>query len=252
MQIVWFKRDLRINDHVCLSQASSTGPVIPLYIIEPKLWMSPDLSHRHYEFLKECLAELNDHLTQLGQPLILKFGEAEDVLKQIIENHPIKAVWAHQETWNGWTYQRDITIRRFLKQKKIPFHEPPHNGVIRCLDNRNGWAARWYQSMKKPTLSPPKSLTPINITSDPLPRPSQLGLDNDGCKLRQHGGRSKAIELMESFLKVRGKNYTKEMSSPVTAFESCSRLSPHFAFGTLSIREAFHRAQAHQKIIKEL
>ena len=29
------------------------------------------------------------------------------------------------------------------------------------------------------------------------------------------------------------------MSSPVTAFESCSRLSPHLAFGTISIREAF-------------
>ena len=39
------------------------------------------------------------------------------------------------------------------------------------------------------------------------------------------------------------------MSSPVTAFDSCSRLSPHFAFGTVSVREAF---SATEKRIHEL
>ena len=34
------------------------------------------------------------------------------------------------------------------------------------------------------------------------------------------------------------------MSSPVTAFEACSRLSSHLAFGTLSVREAFQAAES--------
>ena len=33
--IVWFKRDLRIHDHVPLAEAARTGPVLPLYIVEP-------------------------------------------------------------------------------------------------------------------------------------------------------------------------------------------------------------------------
>ncbi|MEL0271155.1 MAG: deoxyribodipyrimidine photo-lyase, partial [Gammaproteobacteria bacterium] len=44
MQIVWFKRDLRISDHAPLFEASYQGKLIPLYILEPELWKCPDLS----------------------------------------------------------------------------------------------------------------------------------------------------------------------------------------------------------------
>jgi deoxyribodipyrimidine photo-lyase len=37
------------------------------------------------------------------------------------------------------------------------------------------------------------------------------------------------------------------MSSPVTAYQSCSLLSPHIAFGTLSIREVVHAMQKRQR-----
>ncbi|MGB5651823.1 MAG: deoxyribodipyrimidine photo-lyase, partial [Sedimenticolaceae bacterium] len=38
LQIVWFKRDLRVRDHEALYRASARGPVLPLYITEPDLW----------------------------------------------------------------------------------------------------------------------------------------------------------------------------------------------------------------------
>ena len=41
--IVWFKRDLRIHDHVPLAEAARAGTVLPLYIVEPELWRAPDL-----------------------------------------------------------------------------------------------------------------------------------------------------------------------------------------------------------------
>ena len=44
--IVWFKRDLRIQDHAPLHEAARTGPVVPLYIVEPNLWALPDSSRR--------------------------------------------------------------------------------------------------------------------------------------------------------------------------------------------------------------
>ncbi len=34
-QLVWFKRDLRVEDHEPLYQAAQRGPVICLYIDEP-------------------------------------------------------------------------------------------------------------------------------------------------------------------------------------------------------------------------
>ena len=38
MRVVWFKRDLRIEDHAPLAAAAAAGSVIPLYILEPELW----------------------------------------------------------------------------------------------------------------------------------------------------------------------------------------------------------------------
>ena len=39
--VVWFKRDLRIEDHLPLLQALQRGPVLCLYIVEPNLWAAP-------------------------------------------------------------------------------------------------------------------------------------------------------------------------------------------------------------------
>lgn len=35
VQIVWFKRDLRVRDHRPLTTAARRGPVLPLYVAEP-------------------------------------------------------------------------------------------------------------------------------------------------------------------------------------------------------------------------
>ena len=58
LQVVWFKKDLRIVDHQPLAQAAGQGPVLPLFIIEPDLWAQPDMSDRHWCFLRTCLEEL--------------------------------------------------------------------------------------------------------------------------------------------------------------------------------------------------
>ena len=83
MIIVWFKRDLRVEDHTALLLASKRGPILPLYIIEPKLWKQPDLSHRHYEFLMESLSDLKNDLGAFGQTLTLKVGDALEVFSAI-------------------------------------------------------------------------------------------------------------------------------------------------------------------------
>lgn len=252
MQVVWFKRDLRIEDHEALTQAAKNGPVLPLYILEPALWREPDMSHRHYVFLQTCLRELDQALSQIGQKLIVKIGCAVDVLDDIHKRHSIQALWSHQETWNGWTYARDQAVKRWCESQKLPWHESIQNGVIRCLSNRDGWAARWYHQMKKATVHPPTLLKTVEELTDTLPSHTVLGLERDAFTHLQPGGRSEGLKLLHSFLYERGEGYTKEMSSPVTAFESCSRLSAHLAFGSLSIREVFQACERRNQEIRQL
>lgn len=249
MQVLWFKRDLRIKDNQALSQAAYQGDVIPLYILEPDLWAQPDMSARQYRFLCESLNELNQSLANLGQRLIIKVGNAVDVLQELHQKHGITALFSHQETWNHWSYQRDKQVKTWAMQHNIAWVEPTQNGVIRRLKNRDGWAASWYHTMSQPIFMPPTSLKSINETCDELPTPSQLNLSQDCCIQAQIGGRSHALATLHSFLHERGEHYSKQMSSPLSAFDACSRLSAHIAFGTLSVKEVF---QACQTRIQEL
>lgn len=252
MQLVWFKRDLRIEDHAALSEAIKCGPILPLYILEPELWKQEDMSQRQYKFLTDCLVDLDRALQSIGQRLIIKVGDAVPVIQKIHEVHDIQRIWSHQETWNRWTYFRDKQVKTWVQENAIPWHEPVQNGVIRCLKNRDGWASSWYKEMKKPLLAAPKLLKCIDEKSDTMPSPKTLGLQQDCCAAPQAGGRREGLKILQTFLNVRGERYTKEMSSPVTAFDSCSRLSPHIAFGTLSIREIFQASEKRKDVLSSV
>jgi deoxyribodipyrimidine photo-lyase len=56
----------------------------------------------------------------------------------------------------------------------------------------------------------------------------------------QAGGLGEGADTLRSFLRERGHPYTRGMSSPLTAPSACSRLSPHLAYGTVSLRTVHH------------
>ena len=120
VQVVWFKRDLRVFDHAALAAAARRGPVLPLYIAEPGLWAQPDAAGRHWAFIADCPRELSGDLVALGQPLAVRQGEAIPVLAELLERLPIGALWSHEETGNGWTYARDRAVGRVLCARGVP------------------------------------------------------------------------------------------------------------------------------------
>ena len=63
ISLVWFKKDLRVNDNLALLSASKLGlPVLPLYIFEKDYWKQDFSSQRHWEFIHDCLIDLNKDL----------------------------------------------------------------------------------------------------------------------------------------------------------------------------------------------
>jgi deoxyribodipyrimidine photo-lyase len=71
-----------------------------------------------------------------------------------------------------------------------------------------------------------------------------LGLPSSQHSEIQSGGSQAAKSTLDSFLEVRGVNYRADMSSPVTGWQGCSRLSPHLAYGCLSLRTVHQAVQA--------
>ena len=253
LQVVWFKRDLRLVDHRPLLQACQQGPVLPLVVVEPELWQQPDASARQWEFCAEGLAELRRDLAGLGQPLVVRVGAVEQVLERARRQFGIAGLWSHEETGNGWTYARDLRVAQWARQHGISWMEIPQFGVIRRLGSRQGWARRWEVRMAEPIAPPPQALMPLpGLDPGPIPTAHDLGLAADPCPGRQRGGRQEGLAVLESFLMARGARYHRELSSPNSAVASCSRLSPHLAWGTLSMREVVQRGRQRRDQIKRL
>jgi deoxyribodipyrimidine photo-lyase len=111
LQLVWFKRDLRLHDHAPLAAAARQGPVLGVYLFEPDLLAAPDADAQHLAFAVDCVAELRARLRRRGGELLLRTGDAVQQLEQLVSTLPVAALWAHEETGNAITYARDRRVR---------------------------------------------------------------------------------------------------------------------------------------------
>lgn len=241
--ILWFKRDLRVQDHPALHHAARLGPIIPLYVVEPELWAEPDASGRQYAFLRDCLKSLREDLAGLGLRLVLRVGDAVAILEDLRARHKVAHLVSHEETGNLWSYARDRRVAAWARGQGVRWHERPQSGVVRRLGNRDVWQGARDGFMRTPVLGPPEGARGLALAGDDLPSDESLGL-SDFCPLRQKGGRGAALRALASFLTTRGEHYQRAMSSPLDGARACSRISPHLAFGTLSLREAVQAGAA--------
>ncbi len=249
-KIIWFKKDLRIIDHEPLIKGTQYSNCILIYIFEPKLWQEPDYSYFHYSFLKECLNELKLSLESYGYQLIIKIGNVVEVLSQINEQFPIDTIYSHQETGNYWTFQRDIEVQKWCNYNRVDWCQFPQFGVIRRLKSRDGWSNQWMQFFSKPleiNLHYSQIKSNFKVLSQQLDELDQFVKKPANIINLQPGGTTHGLTLLNSFLSNRGEKYYKELSSPVTAFDSCSRLSAHITFGSLSMRYIYKQALKYKK-----
>ncbi len=243
--LIWFKRDLRIADHAALAEAAGMGAVLPLYIVEPDYWRLPDTSARQWAFTAEALTDLRGDLAALGAPLVVRVGDAVEVLDRLCRQHHIARVLSHEETGNLWTYGRDRRVAAWARGAGVEWRELPQQGVIRRLPRREGWAAARDAVMREGVLPAPAGLQAVKgVEPGPIPPARALRLADDPCPHRQAGGRAQGLRMLESFLTSRGETYRAAMSSPVTGERACSRLSAHLAVGALSGREVVQAAAA--------
>ena len=249
VQVVWFKRDLRAADHAPLLEAWTAGPVLPLWVREPDGWSQPDAAVQHLAFAQECADALDTHLSLLGGRLLRPVGRIEEVLGALHAAFGPFTLRSHEETGNGWSFERDRRVAQWCRAHGVRWIETPSSGVVRRLADRDRWAGLWMQRMTpaalpdlaEAVLAPgarPLQWAPLGRLGDVLLSPAGvLSLAGVDAPARQRGGRPLALERLDSFLAERGRHYRREMASPKTAAEACSRLSPHLAWGSVSVRE---------------
>jgi deoxyribodipyrimidine photo-lyase len=253
VQVVWFKRDLRTVDHLPLLEASARGPVLPLLIVEPHYWQQPDVSRRQWLAIRLAIEELATRMNDLGAPLIIRAGNAVEVFRHLHSCVQISALYAHEETGNDFTFKRDIEVRAFCTEARIPFLESRQFGVFRGLKSRDNWARRHREHISQTVLPEPLKLQSIvGLASDRLPTAEDLHLAPDGCPVPQPGTRSDALARLGAFFSGQGAHYRRAMSTPLAGAEACSRLSVSLSTGAVSIREVIQRCYEERRQLSSL
>lgn len=255
--LVWFRNDLRIDDHPALRAAADSGaPVAALYVLDDALDGRP-LGGAARWWLHHTLISLRDSLGGLGVPLILRRGAAADVV-------PALAAEAGAATvlWNqGATpFQRtaDAAVAEALGRAGIAPRLTAPDLIADPAAVRTGsgrpyrvftpfWRALSRDHAPARPVDAPAAVRGLDVPppGDALTDWSLLPTHPDwagGLRDTWQPGEEGAFARLETFLEDAVEGYAVHRNYPAT--EGTSRLSPHLRFGEISVRRLWHVAQA--------
>ena len=243
MDLIILNRNIRLRDNAAFFYGSLNQNYRVIYPYDKNYWTSNGRSKVQLKFFLESLEELEGELKKLNSSIEIFEGDFTDLRNYIEVKYPNAKIHINHTTETN--YHRN----NFLAFKD---HYNRHNRLFIYSDfgvqtgsvNRDKWAFEWNKLMKKKLYDLPKPNIKffvtdlINITE--FKNKIKLNLKNN----IQRGGSSNAYDLLNSFLMDRSNGYSRNMSSPIEAEHSCSRLSPHISFGTISVREIFQKLES--------
>ncbi len=247
INIVWLKRDLRLQDHEPLHKAEQAGiPYIIIYLFEPNIIEYPDTSLRHLQFVYHSIKSLNNRLKKYNRCVDVFYGEAIESFNFLNINYNIQQLFSYQESGTKTTWKRDKQIKQLCIKSNIVWKESQRDGIIRGLKNRDTWNKRWHATMHAPIIKNNYSVSELNTLEHSYLLPSELvsKLENYPKKY-QPAGEENGWRYLKSFAQKRGFNYHTHISKPTESRIACSRLSPYFAWGNISIKQVFQFVGTH-------
>jgi deoxyribodipyrimidine photo-lyase len=257
INIVWFKRDLRLHDHAALQNACVAAEKTPgamtlmFYIFEPSVMQHYDSDARHWRFVAESLADMNNRLKNHDLEVLICHNEADFVFAELANQFVINSVFSYQEVGVNLTFDRDKRLKKYFASQNIHWLESQTSGIYRGLKHRKTWKDSWYEIADRPIESPNLGLlkSPLGLMSDKLlnsqrclPLPIEITTPNPHF---QPGGETSAWKYLKSFTEKRGAAYMKNISKPEAARFHCGRISPYLAWGCLSSRQVFQFTKEH-------
>lgn len=238
MKVVWFKRDLRLSDHLPLVNAVDSGEsVLGVYIVEDIRIEQSDVSQLHLAWDIANARELSKQFQLVGGTFQIVCGEATEVFQRLNQISKISEILCHEETGLLWSWDRDKEVADWCEYTGIKFSQYPSNGVVRNLKNRDVWNDIRLARMAIPSVqSPTKILGPIEFNS----LDNSIGIYPCYTELVDtwlEPGEVAANSVLTSFLKERNENYISSISSPALSERYSSRISAYLATGVLSVKQ---------------
>jgi len=268
--LVWFRRDLRAEDHAALSHALRRCRkvwcvfVFDTAILEPLLTQGLT-ADRRVEFIHDSLLDLDEQLRALGRSvgtegvgLLVRHGLARTELPRLASELGVQAVFANHDD-DPCALARDAQVRGALAHAGTVLHTFKDHVVFerRELLTQSGrpftvftpYKNAWLKAVSEVALQPhtveryAEALAPCPPgMSAEVPSLSALGFAPTNLRaLKVRTGTRGGVALFEDFV-TRIDRYHQARDFP--AVKGPSYLSVHLRFGTLSIRQVTRVAYA--------
>lgn len=244
VNIVWFKRDLRLVDHEPLDLAVRSGnPMILIYVFEPSVMEYDDSDIRHWRFVYQSLSDMQKKLDKVGGKIYVFYKEVKTVFEWLVKHVKIDSVFSSQEIGNKLTFDRDLEMKTLFSEHNISWKESRTGGVVRRLKSREKWDALWKETMLSPVIQTDlKQIQWLQLEEAEYQQikgeelPQEIKEPNPNFQV---GGTTTGLRYLKSFLTERYLNYSRHISKPLLSRKGCSRISPYLTYGNVSMRMVY-------------
>ncbi|MGQ0794324.1 MAG: cryptochrome/photolyase family protein [Deltaproteobacteria bacterium] len=238
--IIWFRRDLRVQDNSALCRAvRECAEVIPLFILDDDIVQTLPPKSKRLRFVLDALENLDAELRALGSYLIVLRGRPAEILPNLLRKYAVAALYVNESnTRQGLS--RDAAIASICRSVGVQFNSsddalivpleavparkvftPFYRLWLAALENRDLPAVRAIESPRIEIEHISKLREGLSYSDDNLWRmdfPRARLLDFDFCR------------------------YGDVRNFP--AVDGTSRLSPYIRFGVVSAREIYRAASS--------
>lgn len=250
--ILWHRRDLRLSDLPALAAARARGPVIPLFIRERKV---DALGAAAAWRLALSLERHGAELEALGARLVLRSGEALEVLREVIAQSGAGAVYWSRE-YDPVSIERDSEVKAALRGEGIEARSFPGKLLWEPWEVQTGAGAPY--KVFSPMWKAMKGVEP----GPECPRPRRLdapgrwpgsealegwklgaAMERGAAVVREHAvvGERAAQARLRDFTEARMHNYPR--GRDMLAEDWTSGLSENLTYGEISPRQCWNAAR---------
>ncbi|RWZ58903.1 deoxyribodipyrimidine photo-lyase [Halobacillus fulvus] len=250
--VVWFRRDLRLNDHTALAKAieetKKDDELLLLFHIHPDL--NKDFTVRH-DYFFQTLRSFVEDAEELGAYVHFIEGDTEESFKGLIEEYGMERLYFNLDE-TGFGYERDQNVTQYLEDQGVE--------VYRFIDHHLHGA----EEVQKKSGGYYKVFTPYYKQWKTLSKPAVQKVDH--AKLKEVSvdvrtdfkagkeaydsliqkteadfegiGEQAAKERLEAFVDEAIYDYEDDRDFP--AVDGTSRMSRFLRTGAISIRTVYH------------
>lgn len=239
VNIIWFRRDLRLTDNAALYHALKSGkPVVPIFIFDTSILNQlEDKRDQRVAFIHAAIQQMQEAFIKLGSSLEVYYGSALEVFQNISQKYHVESVFTNHD-YEPYAQERDQRIALYLESQGIVFNSFKDQVIFEKTEvvKDDGkpytiftpYSRKWKAKLNEKDLQsfPVEKYEAYYFKQSPLEIPS---LSSMGFEKVEMPFPSK--ELSTEIIK----KYSEQRNFPGLE-NGTSKLGVHLRFGTISIR----------------